>query len=166
MTKDGALRRRIDMARFTSRLDNVRVAAPCPANWDRMYGNKRIRFCEECQLNVYNISEMSRAEAEQLIAQAEGRLCVRYYRRKDGSILTQNCPVGLRALKRRLSRVATAIGSSVLSFLAGIGFYQITSSRYTTGAIVVGDVYRPVPPSVSVTEVISPASPNVTVGRL
>ena len=155
------------MARFTSKLDNVRVAAPCPANWDRMYGNERVRFCDQCQLNVYNLSEMSRAEAERLIAQAEGRLCVRYYKRKDGSILTQNCPVGLRALKRRLSRVATAIGSSVLSFLAGIGISQITAPRYTTGAIVVGDVYRPLPQSV---DVVMPAAPppssEAIVGRL
>src|SRR5690348_16877594 len=108
------------MARFTNRLENIRVAAPCPANWDNMYGNDRVRFCGECQLNVYNLSEMSRAEAEQLIGQAEGRLCVRYYRRRDGSIITQNCPVGLRALKRRLSRVGAALATSVLSFVAGI----------------------------------------------
>jgi hypothetical protein len=139
------------MARFTSKLNNVRVAAPCPADWDSMYGNERVRFCEQCQLNVYNLSEMPRAEAEELIGRAEGRLCVRYYRRNDGSILTQNCPVGLRRLKRRLSRVATAVGSSVLSFLAGVGFYQITAPRYsyTTGVMVVGDVHQPLRPSVT-----------------
>ena len=134
------------MARFTSRLDNVRVAAPCPADWDGMYGNERVRFCDQCQLNVYNLSEMSTADAERLIGQAEGRLCVRYYRRRDGSIITTNCPVGLRALKRRLSRVATATASAILSFCAGIGIYQISALRYTTGVMVVGDVYGPVPP--------------------
>jgi hypothetical protein len=136
------------MARFTSKLNNVRVAAPCPADWEGMYGNERVRFCEQCQLNVYNLSEMSRAEAEELIGRAEGRLCVRYYRRNDGSILTQNCPVGLRRLKRRLSRIATAIGSSVLSFVAGVGFYQITAPRYTTGVMVMGDM-QPLRPSVT-----------------
>src|SRR5215813_13613862 len=111
------------MARFTSRLDRVRVAAPCPAHWDSMYGNERVRFCDQCQVNVYNLSDMSKAEAERLIGQAEGRLCVRYYKRRDGSIITQNCPVGLRAIKRRLSRIATAVASSLLSFFAAIGFY-------------------------------------------
>ena len=143
------------MARFTSRLDNVRVAAPCPADWDGMYGNDRVRFCDQCQLNVYNLSEMSRADAERLIGQAEGRLCVRYYRRRDGSIITTNCPVGLRALKRRLSRVATAAASSILSFFAGLGLYQITTPRYTTGRMVVGDVYRDLPASQG-TFVVSP----------
>ena len=155
------------MARFTSKLNNVRVAAPCPADWDSMYGDERVRFCQQCQLNVYNLSEMSRAEAEELIGRADGRLCVRYYRRKDGSILTQNCPVGLRRLKRRLSRVATAIGSSVLSFLAGVGFYQITAPGYTTGKMAMGDMYQPSP--LSVTGVLVPQSSqleNEVLGRL
>ena len=154
------------MARFTSKLNNVRIAAPCPADWDSMYGNERVRFCEQCQLNVYNLSDMSRAEAEELIGRAQGRLCVRYYKRRDGSILTQNCPVGLRRLKRRLSRVATAIGSSVLSFMAGLGFYQITAQRYTTGAMVMRDMAPPLP---SMQGAIAPQSSPPThpvVGRL
>lgn len=149
------------MAPFTSKLNNVRVAAPCPADWDSMYGNERVRFCAQCQLNVYNLSEMSRPEAEELIGRAEGSLCVRYYRRTDGSILTQNCPVGLRGLRRRLSRVATAIGSSVLSFMAGIGFYQITAPRYTTG-VMVTDMYKPLP-TVTGELLLQPSSPKTEV---
>ncbi len=53
-----------------------------------MIGGDRVRFCGQCQLNVYNLSAMSRYEAESLIARTEGRLCVRFFRRKDGSILT------------------------------------------------------------------------------
>ena len=101
-------------------LDNIRVAAPCSTGWDSMVGTERVRFCGQCNLNVYNLSAMTKAEAEHLIAQTEGRLCVRYYQRTDGTILTKNCPVGLRALKRRLSRVATASASAVISFFAGI----------------------------------------------
>ena len=154
------------MARFKSKLNNVRVAAPCPADWDSMYGNERVRFCEQCQLNVYNLSEMSRAEAEELIGRAEGRLCVRYYKRKDGSILTQNCPVGLRGLRRKLSRVATAIGSSVLSFVAGVGVYQITAKSFTAGATVMGDMYQPLP-SVTGELAPQPSSPEPeVVGKL
>ena len=118
------------MSRFKSTLDNVRVAAPCNVDWDWMYGNERVRFCDQCKLNVYNLSEMTKTEAERLVGQAEARVCIRYYQRRDGSILTKNCPVGLAALKRRLSRVATAIGSTVLSFFAGIGVYGI-AYRYS-----------------------------------
>src|SRR5438270_4046304 len=109
------------MAKFTNPLDGVRVAAPCPADWNRMVGDERMRYCGQCNLHVYNLSGMTRKEAESLIANAEGRLCLRFYRRADGTILTRNCPVGLRALKRRVTRVAGAMLSAVLGFLAGVG---------------------------------------------
>lgn len=108
------------MSKRTSPLDHVTVAAPCNVGWDNMVGNERVRFCGQCNLNVYNLSGMTKPEAEHLIAQAEGRLCIRYYRRADGTILTKNCPIGLRALKRRLSRIANASISAALSFFAGI----------------------------------------------
>jgi hypothetical protein len=66
---------------------------------------------------------MSRQEAEALINKTEGRLCVRFYRRADGSILTQNCPVGLRAIKRRVSWAAQVVLGMVLSFVSGLGLY-------------------------------------------
>src|SRR5256885_8161846 len=99
--------------RYTDPLSYVKVAAPCRADWDEMIGNERMRFCSQCQLNVYNLSGMTRAEAEALISNSEGRLCVRYYRRADGTILTRNCPVGLSAIKRRVSRWASAALSAV-----------------------------------------------------
>ncbi|HEX8709347.1 MAG TPA: hypothetical protein VF723_13970 [Pyrinomonadaceae bacterium] len=104
----------------TNPLAQVSVAAPCPAEWNSMLGNERVRFCAECKLNVYNLSGMTRQEAEKLVVQAEGRLCVRFYRRPDGTILTRNCPVGLRAVKRRLTRLANASISALLGFCAGL----------------------------------------------
>jgi hypothetical protein len=112
------------MSRFNNPLDNVRIAAPCKADWEQMLGTERARFCGQCNLNVYNLSSMTRSEAEHLIANNEGRLCVRFYRRADGSILTKNCPVGLRAIQRRLSYLAKAITSALLTFFAGIGIYE------------------------------------------
>ncbi len=117
------------MAKFSNSLDDVRIAAPCPADWNAMHGNELVRFCSGCNLNVYNLSGMKRAEAERLIAQAEGRLCVRFYRRADGTILTDNCPVGLRAIKRRLSRMASAVASLIFSFLGGLGISAVISDR-------------------------------------
>ena len=65
-------------------LDNVRIAAPCPANWNEMVGGDRVRYCRSCEKNVYNLSEMSQNDAEKLLKTHEGHLCVRYYRRADG----------------------------------------------------------------------------------
>lgn len=144
------------MSRFQSPLDHVRIAAPCNADWDQMFGNDRARFCGQCNLNVYNFSSMTRAEAESFIAQTEGRLCVRFYRRKDGSILTENCPVGLRAIRRKLSSVAKALGSSVLSFFAGIGLYL--------GVETTAELVRPRTMGRMVRENHRPGEPDVTLG--
>lgn len=108
------------MSQRPSPLDYVTVAAPCSAGWENMIGDERVRFCGQCSLNVYNLSAMTKQDAERLVTQTEGRLCVRFYRRADGTILTNNCPVGLRALKRRLSRIASASASAVITFFAGI----------------------------------------------
>lgn len=105
-----------------SPLDDLKVAAPCSADWSEMTGGARVRFCARCELNVYNLSGMTRAEAERLVTNTEGRpLCVRFFRRADGTILTENCPVGLRALKRRVSRAVSATLSGALGFLTGLG---------------------------------------------
>src|SRR3979411_250286 len=116
------------MARFSNPLDHVRVAAPCKAVWDQMIGSDLMRFCGQCSLNVYNLSSMTRSEAESLIARNEGRLCVRFFRRRDGSIITKDCPVGLRAIRRRVSYIAKAIGSMVLWLSAGLGVHGAFSS--------------------------------------
>ena len=112
------------MDRFNSPLDRVRIAAPCKADWQQMIGTDRVRFCGQCSLNVYNLSSMTKTEAESFIARSEGRLCVRFYRRSDGSILTENCPVGLRAIRRRLAYLAKAASAAVLSFFAGVAVYR------------------------------------------
>ena len=124
------------MIRFSNPLDDIRIASPCNADWDQMIGNDRARFCGQCNLNVYNLSSMTREEAELLIGSTEGRLCVRYFRRADGSVMTQDCPVGLRAIRRRMSYVARAVSSAVLSFLAGLGVYEMTRTR--SGFTVMG----------------------------
>jgi hypothetical protein len=130
------------MARFRNPLDHVQVAAPCPADWNQMMGSERVRFCGQCSLNVYNLSSMTRADAEHLIARTEGRLCVRFYRRRDGSIITRDCPVGLRAVGRRVSYIAKAVLSLVLGLFAGLSVHEafaniaLFRSQVTTGAMV------------------------------
>ena len=116
------------MARFNNPLANVQVAAPCKADWNQMMGDERVRFCSECNLNVYNLSAMNRSDAESLIVRNEGRLCVKFYRRRDGSIITRDCPVGLRAIRRRVSYVVKAICSMLFGLLAGLGVHEAFSS--------------------------------------
>lgn len=95
-------------------LDELRVAAPCPADWAAMSGDARVRHCGACKRNVYDLSELTRAEAEALILEKEGRLCVRFYRRADGTILFGNCAVGVWRRRRRV------LVSAVVAFVFGL----------------------------------------------
>ena len=131
--------------RFTNALDRVRIAAPCEADWDEMRGDERVRFCHRCSLNVYNLSEMTSREAERLVMRAEGaRLCVRFYCRKDGTMLTRSCPVGLRAIKRRASRIASATFAAIVSFLAGVG---VTPTKEASSVLVAQPNVVVIPPA-------------------
>lgn len=81
-----------------------------------MAGDERVRHCAECNLNVYNLAAMTRREAAQFLLEHQGqRMCLRLYRRADGTFLTRDCPWGLRALRRRVSRMAGAVLSTILS---------------------------------------------------
>jgi hypothetical protein len=98
-------------------LEQVRVASPCSAAWEEMHGDDRVRFCAECQLNVYNLSAMSVPEAAAQVREKEGRVCVRFYARKDGTILVENCPVGFRAVRRvLLAQLGTIAGAFMVLF--------------------------------------------------
>jgi hypothetical protein len=105
-------------------LENLRVAAPCKADWDEMSGDDRVRFCGGCEKNVYNLSAMTRADAEALVREREGRLCVRFYRRQDGTVLTADCPVGAqrRRVRQRLWASVCSVAASaalVLGLVTG-----------------------------------------------
>lgn len=77
-------------------INSISIATPCPADWNKMEGDNRMRFCGQCKLNVYNLSAMTVEEGAALIQKTSGRLCVQLYRRADGTVLTQDCPVGIR----------------------------------------------------------------------
>jgi hypothetical protein len=107
------------MARSLPILDNIRVASPCNASWADMTGDDRVRHCAQCDLDVFNLSGMTRGEAEALIAGRNGDLCIRYFHRHDGTIITQDCPVGLAAVARRLRRVAGGLAAAFVCLMGG-----------------------------------------------
>lgn len=117
------------MKKFTNPLDNIKIASPCPADWNEMYGDKRSRFCADCNLNVYNLSDMTKQEAENFLINSEGRVCISYFRRQDGTVLTKDCPVGWQKLKKKVSRVSTAIFASVFGLFGGIFAFQQTQPK-------------------------------------
>lgn len=122
-------------------LPNIRVASPCTADWKEMtpvdVDTERVRHCGQCDKNVYNLSQMTRDEAEALILAKEGRLCVRYFQRKDGTILLKDCTVGVaNGRKRKL------IAAGAAALLAGAGGAAIMARHETH---VMGATIEPAP---------------------
>jgi hypothetical protein len=98
-------------------LADIRIAAPCKADWNAMTGDDRARLCHHCDKHVFDLSEMTRDEAEALIRDKAGQLCAQYYRRADGTILLADCTIG--AASKRKRRVLVA-GSALLAAGAGL----------------------------------------------
>jgi hypothetical protein len=119
-------------ARRMPALESLQIASPCDAAWSDMKGDERVRFCGSCEKNVYDLSKMTRAEAERLLAEKESP-CVRLYRRRDGTVLTSDCPVGRK--RKRLKRViALSIGGGLLAAGAMFARWRAASCAITVTA--------------------------------
>jgi hypothetical protein len=88
-----------------------------------MEGDDRVRHCSLCQQAVYDVSALTRTEATALITKSTGRLCLRLFRRADGTVMTRDCPVGvLRAAQPRLAGV---VGAWAFVFLVALGWFTL-----------------------------------------
>ncbi|GAB4557044.1 MAG: hypothetical protein Tsb0020_00860 [Haliangiales bacterium] len=94
-------------------LQRVRVASPCNERWDHMTGDERARHCQRCDKNVYDLSALTTEQAEGLLRAHGESLCVRFYRRQDGTIMTSDCAVGSRTRRRRNRVLAAALATGV-----------------------------------------------------
>ena len=114
------------MSRNTNLLDRINIPAPCSADWDSMKGNDQVRFCSQCNLNVHNLSAMTRKEARKLVAASGGRLCVRYYKKPNGRVQTAAAQQ-LHHIKRRVSKFAAGAFTAALSLSASVAAAQTPS---------------------------------------
>jgi hypothetical protein len=120
-------------------LDNIRVATPCHVEWDSMTGDDRVRNCDSCKKDVFNLSLMSRDEAETLLREKTGGLCVRYFQRHDGTIMLADCTIGKRQRRNRRLIVAGAallLGGSA----AGLVMHHRATLAQERGEMIMGDV--------------------------
>ncbi len=110
----------------------IGVATPCHVDWETMSGDERKRFCGNCQKNVYNLSDMPEKDATAFLTAevGAGRVpCIQFYKRTDGTILFDNCPVALRRLRdaaRRTVQVAASFVSLCLSVCAAVATPSIS----------------------------------------
>jgi hypothetical protein len=122
---------------------HLRIASPCKAPWENMDGDERVRFCRECNRNVYNLTEMTSREARRIVAEREGRLCVRFYQRADGTVLTTDCPVGA---KRSFFVAGARAAAAVASIAAGVTALSACNSVDDEAPIQMGEPFMGSPP--------------------
>jgi len=118
-------------------LNQIDIASPCPANWHEMTGDAQKRHCEHCDLDVYNLSAMTRQEATDLLTSPTTAQCVRVYRRQDGSVITRDCPWRERVKMRTHRWVAALIGLFGIGWAAAVGC--IMGARAYPPTVTMGD---------------------------
>jgi hypothetical protein len=99
-------------------MKNIMIASPCTVDWNTMDGDDRVRVCGACKQNVYDTSKLTTKEIVDLMAR-DSKACLKIYRRADGTLLTEDCPFGLRTLRRgarRVSKLAASLWALALSF--------------------------------------------------
>ncbi|HEY4181650.1 MAG TPA: hypothetical protein VGM90_32625 [Kofleriaceae bacterium] len=118
-------------------LDNIKVATPCRADWNQMAGDERVRHCGDCKKNVFNLSAMTRVEAEALIKEKNGDLCARYFQRHDGTIILKDCSVGVTQKRKR-----RIIAGAVAALLGGGAYlaYKATHHHPRAPEMIMGAV--------------------------
>lgn len=95
-------------------MEKVRIAKPCPMAWKEMSTvgeGDRIRFCGHCNLNVHNLSAMTRPEVDALLNKQEGRLCVGYFHTADGTVLTKESGLQIIAGRKPVAQGMRAMVS-------------------------------------------------------
>ena len=144
-------------------LADIRVASPCHSSWNNMKGDEQTRYCGLCRKNVYNLSEMTRHEAENLIREKESKLCVRYYQRADGTVLTKDCPIGVAVVRRVLLARAVSASALLVTVIALFGKnlrvsdtpLATKSAPMPTRSITLGEL-----------EPVEPPTPRIIVGKI
>ena len=136
-------------------LSDIRIATPCPMKWDDMEGDDTVRFCRQCSLHVYNFSTMTPDEIGEVIDSRteNGRLCAGWFRRADGTMITRDCPVGLRLIGRKLRGAAYRVTAAVGLLVAGSIALATPSRSVNAGRM------RTYQPFAALCEWLSPTAP-------
>ena len=83
--------------------NEVRIKTPCHEDWSEMSGDEKKRFCGSCSKHVHDLSAMTEARAQVVLAEVE-RPCVRYACNPDGTIRFQ--PASRRVFLSRAGMIA------------------------------------------------------------
>ncbi len=132
-------------------LEQLHIASPCPVKWESMRGNDTLRFCKHCSLEVHNISAMTREDAEVLLSQSTGRLCVSAAHTADGVVLTSARAPRAASLWVRRFAAMIGIGLSAAAPMACARPFRTGGSVYIPEPVS-NNVQQPPPPSADVSQ--------------
>ena len=123
-------------------LDLIEIDDPCPMAGLPVPLAERQQYCDHCHKTVHNLSAMTRTEAERLVCERAGPMCVQYSRSRSGEVITLDSqPQARRSLRwMRLSVLCAFLGAP----LAFFGFARAGDCR--AGGL------RPMPRSVVTTQ--------------
>lgn len=128
-------------------LDVINVAKPCTANWDEMRGNEKQRYCEHCRKHVYYLGAMPTDEAERLVCERAGSMCVRFARDpQTNAVITLNYAPKKQYSRRRAIATLAAVATAFGSVAAWAGFAW-TRKTPPPPIMVAGDIGPALPPS-------------------
>jgi hypothetical protein len=140
----------------TMPLEVIRVEEPCKADWDAMTGDAARRFCAGCQKHVHNLSAMPREEAERLVCESAGHLCVRFETAVDGQVVTLD--YGPRARIRGGWKLWTLVGF--------IGAALASAAHALTGTKPVAPRTPPIMGDMVAVRMTPPSTRPVPMGRI
>lgn len=99
-----------------SKIDDVFIAAPCRYGWQNMRdaGEANIRFCDGCEMPVYDLSTMTRDEINHLLDREGDSVCLRLMRDSGGEIVSRENRFGL-FLQHRLHTLVVSCFAFLLA---------------------------------------------------
>jgi hypothetical protein len=106
----------------------VRPASSCAARWDRMHCVPqlsasaelfdKVRTCGECGKKVYCPKAITTSEADRLVRLLEPSPLALPFRRADGTIILDDCPIGARSrLRSQVVTIAIATSAILVALL-------------------------------------------------
>jgi hypothetical protein len=114
--------RRIEARKHLPLIANARIASPCHEPFEAMSGEGAIRSCARCDQEVFDLAQMTLAQAEALVASRQGgSSCVRLHKRRDGTMMFADCEVGAKGVWTRragLAIAATVIATTAVAWIA------------------------------------------------
>ena len=95
------------------------IPEPCDQDWDSMEGDERQRFCNKCQSQVHDLSQLTEEKVHALMDRAE-LPCVQVLMWPDGTIEVQEKVAALQRQRQGLRRLAVSAAVAV-PLLAAVG---------------------------------------------